>query len=92
MSFALILRILIAFAIYQKQKLSITNEEIEAAYREYIDGLVETYDDEAYNEEYFIKLYGKDEIYKQVRMDLIHELVGNWLFENNTIKGPSTDA
>ncbi len=83
---------MIAFVIYQKQKLSITTEEIEAAYREYIDGLVETYDDEAYNEEYFVKLYGKDEIYKQVRMDLIHELVGNWLFENNTIKGPSTDA
>ena len=60
--------------------------------KKYMDELIESYDDEAYNEEYFIKLYGKESIYVQVRLGLVHELVGNWLFENNTIKGPSTDA
>ncbi len=79
---------LLMYYIFRTEKLEITDEMMESAYREYVDGLIESYGDPAtYNEAKIIEIYGgKDALYEAARREiLVYRVVGEYLLQNNNI-------
>ncbi len=79
---------LLMYYIFRTEKLKITDEMLDAAYREYVDNLIASYgDEEVYNEAYFIEKYGgKDALYQTARRKLlVYRVVGEYLLENNNV-------
>jgi hypothetical protein len=77
---------LIVFYIFNNAGLRISAEEMESAYRDYVDGLISAAGgEETYDEEYFVRLYTKEELYRRARMQLVQDLVGDYLLSHNNI-------
>lgn len=78
---------MLLFYIFRDQGMKITKDDLDAAYREYVDGLIESAGDaEKFDEAYFVKTRGKTDLYVSARHDLIYKMVGDFLLENNTCK------
>lgn len=78
---------MLLFYIFRDQGMKITKDDLDAAYREYVDGLIANAGNaEEYDEAYFVKTRGKTDLYVSARHDLIYKMVGDFLLENNTCK------
>ena len=77
---------LIVFYIFRNAKMKISDDEMEKAYREYVDGLIEEAgDEELYNEDHFILLYTKEGLYRKARTQLVQDMVGEYLLAHNNL-------
>ena len=74
------------FYIFRNAKMKISDDEMEKAYREYVDGLIEAAgDEELYNEDHFILLYTKEGLYRKARTQLVQDMVGEYLLAHNNL-------
>lgn len=80
---------LFTYYVFQDARLRVSDELLEKTYGEYIASLTEAYTQEGdsteYNEAYFVEKYGKDALYTEARAQAVHQLVGEYLLENNKI-------
>lgn len=76
---------LLVYAIFELEKLKITDEALDAAYAEYMEKVTGSmWDKETHNEEYFLELYGEETIKSWVRRDLVYKTVGEYLLSVNS--------
>lgn len=79
---------LVVYTIFRQERMSVSEEELEKAYGEYIENAIENLkaaavdDSKTIDKAYVEELYGKDEILSIVRRDLISEKVMNFVVEN----------
>ena len=67
--------------------MKITDAMLDEAYNAYLDRLVAAmWDAGTYNKEYIVNLLGEDQIKSWVRRDLVYQMVGDFLMENNVTK------
>lgn len=79
-------QMIVMYYIFRHAGLRITDEMMEEAYREYVDGLIAAAgDEELYNEAHFVLFYSEEILYRQARTNLVHELVSEYLLSHNNI-------
>jgi hypothetical protein len=83
---------LVAYTIYRREGLRVTEAEIDAEYKEYMDSLIKAANDSkaeddetVYDQAYFEEEYGKDVIRNSVEADLIMEKVTEYLVKVNNV-------
>ena len=77
---------LLVFYIFRHAGLKISDEEMEEAYREYVDGLIDAAGDpELYDEDHFVLLYTREGLYRNARTELVQEMVGDYLLSHNNL-------
>ena len=77
---------LVVFYIFRHADLKISDEEMERAYRDYVDGLIASAGGaELYDEDHFVRLYTKEELYRRARTELVQEMVGDYLLSHNNL-------
>lgn len=78
---------LLMYFIYRNERLKVTDAMLEEAYRDYVDDLVARAGNaEVYNEEFFVKTVGKDELYRTARKDYaVKKLVDEYLLTHSTV-------
>jgi FKBP-type peptidyl-prolyl cis-trans isomerase (trigger factor) len=77
---------LVVFYIFRHAGLKISDEEMERAYRDYVDGLIASAGGaELYDEDHFVRLYTKEELYRRARTALVQEMVGDYLLSHNNL-------
>lgn len=83
---------LVAYTIYRREGLRVTEAEIDAEYKEYMDSLIKAANDSkaeddetVYDQAYFEEEYGKDVIRNSVEADLIMEKVTAYLVKVNNV-------
>ena len=76
---------LMMYHIFDAEGMKITDKELDAAYAEYMEKLVDSMlDPETHNEAYFVELYGENTIKSWVRRDLVYKMVGEYLLSVNS--------
>ena len=77
---------LMMYYIFRDAGIDLTEEELTAAYDEYIAELLEADEDEEHDAAYYVELLGGESaIYKEIRRDLVYEKVGDYLIANNSV-------
>ena len=77
---------LFMYYIFADAGLKITDAELDAAYEEHLDALVESVgDEELYGREYFLRVYTEDGLRKQAKKNLIYDVVGEYLLAHNEL-------
>lgn len=75
---------LLVYYVFRHAGLRISDEELEEAYRAYVDGLIaDAGDAELYDEDYFILVNTKEGLYRKARTALVWEMVGDYLLSHN---------
>ena len=78
---------LLTYHIFDEENMKITDAMLDEAYNAYLDRLVAAmWDAGTYNKEYIVNLLGEDQIKSWVRRDLVYQMVGDFLMENNVTK------
>ena len=76
---------ILVYTIFKAEKMKITDEQLDAAYAEYMAKVVGSmWNQETHNQEYFETLYGDEILKSWARRDLVYKMVGEYLLANNS--------
>jgi hypothetical protein len=77
---------LFMYYIFEDAGLKISEADLDAAYEEHLDSLVESVgDEELYGREYFLRVYTEDGLRKQAKKNLVYDMVGEYLLAHNDL-------